>query len=174
MPLKPTSIKDLEYIRRVREDFQWKNPEVHEEWRWEGLLHSVDDHPAVIIAKGRTQFWYTHGVKNRPEHLGPAGIEPGIGPGTLSYYKMGHLHRDKGPALISAYESKWYQHGLIHRADGPAVITHQDPNAAWNSARAAREFVWYLHDHRYDNMNEWGEESGVDPELFVLLKLKYA
>ena len=44
--------------------------------------------------------------------------------GTQRYYNAaGQMHRDNGPAVLTAFETKiWMQNGLKHRTDGPAVI----------------------------------------------------
>tara|TARA_R110002096_G_C14661910_1_gene728322 strand:- start:14648 stop:14944 length:297 start_codon:yes stop_codon:yes gene_type:complete len=40
------------------------------------------------------------------------------------WYQNGQLHRDDGPAVITAMNrQEWYQNGQLHRDDGPAVIT---------------------------------------------------
>ena len=35
--------------------------------------------------------------------------------------KDGVLHREDGPALITANSRRWYLHGKCHREDGPAI-----------------------------------------------------
>ena len=44
--------------------------------------------------------------------------------GTRRYYNnAGQIHRDNGPAVLTAFETKiWMQNGLKHRTDGPAVV----------------------------------------------------
>lgn len=43
--------------------------------------------------------------------------------GHESWYFMGKLHREGGPAIIhpNGYEA-WYRFGKLHREDGPALI----------------------------------------------------
>ena len=43
--------------------------------------------------------------------------------GTRGYYNSaGELHRDDGPAVVFADETKqWYQNDKLHRTDGPAI-----------------------------------------------------
>jgi hypothetical protein len=43
----------------------------------------------------------------------------------------GQLHREDGPATITAIGDKlWYMNGQLHREDGPA-IEHVSGNKAW-------------------------------------------
>jgi hypothetical protein len=68
----------------------------HDEYYYDGKLHSFNDHPGVIYHDGGKE-WYQHDK----------------------------LHRDNDqPAIINSYGSTaWYQHGKLHRDnDKPAVI----------------------------------------------------
>jgi len=50
----------------------------------------------------------------------PAMIDNGV----RYWYRMGHLHRPKGPAVedLKSGLMKWYRYGRLHREDGPALI----------------------------------------------------
>ena len=52
--------------------------------------------------------------------------------GTTCYYNsVEQLHRDDGPAVVFADNTKqWYQNGQLHRPDGPAV-EWADGNKFW-------------------------------------------
>jgi hypothetical protein len=44
--------------------------------------------------------------------------------GVTKYTLDGDLHREDGPALISAQgDENWYLNGLRHRVGGPAIVT---------------------------------------------------
>lgn len=59
----------------------------------EGLLHSVNDEPAVILESGEKKWYY-----------------------------KGLLHRDNKYAInIPGYENQYYHMGKKHRKNGPAV-----------------------------------------------------
>ena len=78
-----------------------------EEWRHLGVLHSVDDKPAVTCPDGSKQ-WYTEGYCNR------GGGKPAIvrADGYQAWYCYGMLHRDGDqPAVIrSNGANEWWQH----------------------------------------------------------------
>ena len=59
--------------------------------------------------------------------------------GTRRYYNnAGQMHRDNGPAVLTAFETKiWMQNGLKHRTDGPAVV--------WFDGTKQ----WYQNGHRH-------------------------
>ena len=130
---------------------------VREMWMWEGKLHSVDDHPSVIIDNGSEKQWHSYGMRHRIG--GPAWTkEFGL---TELYYNLDMLHRTDGPAMISNTNQKWYFNNKVHRADGPAVIH--------NNGRVE----WWWRGRQYLDIDEWFNHSGIDPELFTLLKLEY-
>lgn len=62
--------------------------------------------------------------------------------GTLQYFMPGTdiLHREDGPAFVSAHVSMWYREGKCHRIDGPAKLTSDGTER------------WYIHGllHRED------------------------
>ena len=99
----PHSIGDLTYKRK-----RLDNDNLRETWRWNCMLHSVDDHPAEIFTDSNANIisrgWYTQGVR----------------------------HRDswRGPALISDHYSRYFSAGLTHRRDGPA-IEYTDGDKGW-------------------------------------------
>jgi len=130
-----------------------------EEWRWNGALHSVDNHPSVKIDGAQEWQWHSHGMRHR-EGDRPAWIKDF---GTIQiYYHLNVIHRARGgPAMISDTKQKWYSYGRIHRADGPAII-HNDGHVEW----------WWK-GYEYATMDEWADHGKVDPQLFVLLKLEW-
>jgi hypothetical protein len=133
-------------------------PIFREEWRWEGKLHSVDDHPSVIIDSGKELQWHKYGWRHREERIGPAWIKNnGI---FQIYYNMDEIHRSNGPAMIEPESQKWYHLGKLHRKDGPAVIYIDG------------KVEWHWRGTKY-NLNDWAVASCVDPELFTMLKLEY-
>ena len=169
VPLFPTSLDDLEY-NRVR--YTWQNKSGwREEWRLEGSLHSINDHPAVIMSGALDEeHWYNHGVRHRDEILGPAWTK--LNSNIQSYYHNGKLHRTAGPAMITPADKKWYRHDLLHREDGPALERINAPGTTQINYFPSL-YEWWWDGIPYTNLDEWGEGSGVDPELFVLIKLKY-
>jgi len=155
MPLQqPLTLNQLEYSKFV--DAIGRD---HEAWRWAGALHSVDDHPSVIIDHGREIMWHAYGQRHRANG-GPAWIKD-FGT-TQAFYFLNALDRKDGPAMICNGDKKWYHHNNLHRADGPAI------------ERASGEIEWWWSDKPYGTIDEWYEHSCIDPELFVLLKLEYA
>lgn len=66
-----------------------------EKWCWNGMLHSINDNPSMIVNDGDELFWHTHG----------------------------QLHRSCNPAIINKIGKQvWYKHDLVHRTNGPAKI----------------------------------------------------
>jgi hypothetical protein len=172
MPIAPNSINDLVCTTFSDGDI-WENGPYSQltdstrprrEWRWQGALHSIDDHPAIIYSDNGEQQWYAHGERHRPEHLGPAWIK--ITPSLQLYYSAGNLHRRGGPAMIYPSSEKWYQCNRLHRADGPA-ITRRRPNAFMH------EIEWWFNGNRFKDVDEWGKYNPIDPSVFTLLKLEY-
>ena len=155
MPLEPQNMSDLEYID-TRSTFGQRR----QEWHWQGQFHSINDQAAVIVADGQELMWYSHGLRHRDEHLGPAWIKNGLE--IEAYYSYDKLHRENGPAIVGPVRHKWYEHGKCSRRDGPAIINNDGT------------VEWWFRDARMLNLDQWGEVSGCDLELFVMLKLKYA
>ena len=60
--------------------------------------------------------------------------------GTVFYFnKDGSVHRENGPAIITAQGTrKWVLNGKFHREDGPAIIYSDGVKA------------WYLYGRDYD------------------------
>jgi hypothetical protein len=167
MTLKP-SFSDLTYRLTPPVGGAHLRPQVkREEWLWNGQLHSVDDHPAVIIRDGEELQWYTHGLRHRDELLGPAWSKPKAG--AYTYYAMGEIHRTLGPAMIMPHIEKWYRHGKLHRGDGPAIFRTDSPE---NMFELYVEWAW--NGSTFSSLEGWAEASNCDPELYVMLKLKYA
>jgi small nuclear ribonucleoprotein (snRNP)-like protein len=83
-----------------------------------GLLHSFDDQPALVIDDFAKEWlkdgkWHREGDK-------PAVIYDGI----FKYYDNDILHRKEGPAVTSDKENfrhEWWENGKRHRIGGPAV-----------------------------------------------------
>jgi hypothetical protein len=70
-----------------------------------------------IVDHDGSVSWYRLGMLDRDD--GPADIQPD---GSTSWYRMNHLHRADGPAYAGADgEQHWYVDGRRHRLDGPAV-----------------------------------------------------
>ena len=128
-----------------------------DEWRWQGSLHSVGDHPSVIMRDDDINHqWHHHGVRHRAAHLGPAWIAKG----QSTYYNCGLIHRRAGPAMLLDDHEKWYRHGQLHREDGPALISPRHQEWCWKGTIAT-------------NFDHWCTISDIDPEKLVLLKLEY-
>ena len=157
MPLEPQTLSDLEYCYEYFHDGS-----VRHEWYWKSQLHSVEDHAAVIIEPEQEQMWYTHGMRHRPAHLGPAWIKPQTK--TEVYYKFGYIHRADGPAMITATDKKWYKDGRLHRADGPAVIRDRAPG---------RPLEWHWYGIACKDFDHWSSVAAISDEEKVMLKLTY-
>lgn len=98
---------DLEYNLIVHE---LKLPEIIE----------IPNRETLITDPSGIQRWFLEGNLHRTGDL-PAVIYPD---GKREYYKYGRMHRDNGPAMITANgDQYWYHEGLQHRdVDLPAVI----------------------------------------------------
>jgi len=116
-----------------------------------GLLHSYNDLPAVIMSNG-TQEWHKHGKLHRDNDL-PAVVRYD---GSKHYYKdnvkytptpdctkdqhgnkythdeMGKLHSCNDlPACIENEIKYWYNHGKIHRDNDLPAIVRPDGTKFW-------------------------------------------
>lgn len=75
--------------------------------------------------------------------------------GTRRYYNnLGQLHREDGPAIVYADNTKvWYQNGVLHREDGPAIERSNGATAWYRNGVLHREdgpaVEWY------DGHKEW-------------------
>ena len=90
------------------------------ETRLFGMLHSINDLPAVIY-EDSSQYWFKNDLIHRDGDL-PAVIYIN---GRQEWYKDGELHRDGDlPAVIYINgRQEWYKDGKLHRdGDLPAVI----------------------------------------------------
>ena len=172
MSIAPNSIEDLICTTFSDGDI-WENGPYSQltdnnrprrEWHWQNSLHSVNDHPAVIFSDNGEQQWYAHGLRHRPEHLGPAWIK--ITPSLQLYYAAGKLHRRLGPAMIYPGQEKWYQHNRLHRTDGPAIL-RSIPQLS------LPDVEWWYNGARFTDIDDWGKSNPIDPEVFTLLKLEY-
>jgi len=153
--LEAPRFEDLTY----REEIQPGN--IHrEEWTWDGVLHSIDDHPSVIIDGGRETQWHSYGMRHRIG--GPAWIKD-FG-NTVIYYNLGYIHRTDGPAMITETDEKWYFNDKLHREDGPAVIRNRDTGVPYE---------WWWRHRQYSDIDVWAEHAQIDPQLFLLIKLEY-
>lgn len=75
-----------------------------------GLLHSMNDEPAVILESG-VEKWYKDGVLHRDNN--PAIIIPGY---EMQYYCMGKKHRENGPAIVNIeYQEYWINDNIISK-----------------------------------------------------------
>lgn len=133
------------------------------EWRYNGTLHSVDDHPSVIVQDGVEKMWHANGLLHRDESLGPAWIKDSGA--TEVYYTTGEINRRNGPAVLSHSEMKWCRHSRMHRTDGPALI---------RECRDGVQETWWYDGVEFSTFEGWAEIAKPDPELYVFLKLKYS
>ena len=159
MTIQPISIDQLDY---TCSDTEPGGPFGFRSWMWNGQLHSVDDHPALILGDGTNIQWYKYGLRHRDESFGPAWIKNEI----ETWYNNGQIHRKNGPAMISPLTEKWYCRGELHRDDGPAVIVKY----VVKSEQQGSDRGWYWHGMR-QSFDSWA--LNIDPELAVLLKMKY-
>ena len=169
MTIRPASLEDLTY--RLTPSGVTKHGSItakREEWLWNGQLYSFEDHPSVIINDGEELQWHTHGMRHRNELLGPAWSK--VAEGCHTYYAMGEMHRNLGPAMIMPDSEKWYKNGKLHRADGPAVHRFKESQ----NTRFELVYEWAWQGSNFGSLDAWAEFSKCDPELHVLLKLQYA
>lgn len=61
-----------------------------------------------------------NGVQIHKDHLG-----------TTTYFYMGKIHREDGPAVISPNHQIWMIGGKVHREDGPAFLNIKEKKAIW-------------------------------------------
>lgn len=84
------------------------------------------------------------------------------------WFINGKLHRDDGPAVINkgahgTLYYAWYWHGILHRKDGPAII-YPETNG----------LQWWLHSSQYESFEKWLKANNeIDEEDKTLLKLEY-
>lgn len=140
-----------------------------ESWHHKGVLHSINDEPAVVVNDGEELTWYKHGMRHREQCDGPAFVAGTKG--TFKWYNMGVLHRTDGPALVTLLGWEYYNYGKLHRTDGPA----RDMQSSWRNAHThthTHEPEWFYNGKKHDFVT-WAEISKCESELFVLLKLEY-
>ena len=116
-------------------------------WYKNNLKHRDGDKPAVIMDNGDS-YWFRNGALYREDGKPPCmysdddsghglfqrvpladgGYKSFYGKEITQYYdKDGRLHRENGPAMVSANNSWWYRHGELHRdGDLPAVTNNGD------------------------------------------------
>lgn len=140
-----------------------------EEWKYEGVLHSINDEPAVVINGGEEMQWWKHGSRHRDEHDGPAWVKGKSG--IFTYYNLGEIHRRHGPAMINPRSLTWYHYGTISRNDGPAIIS--GGKAVNGKLTGEITYKWWYDGLSYLYMKDWAEAANCDPEIYVMLKLKY-
>lgn len=122
----------------------------------DGELYREDGGPVEIDAEG-TKYWIKDGKFHRVG--GPAVIDTD---GNEEWYLNDELHREDGPAIDFNSRKEWYLNGQLHRTDGPAMI------------RPNKDHGWFLHNQKYDDINEWGRAAGIfETEEFVRIKLEY-
>jgi hypothetical protein len=145
----------------------------------QGLLHSIDDQPAIVRADG-TRVWLRHGDRHR-DHDQPALIRPD---GTRIWYQNGVIHRDGDqPAIVRGDGTRaWYQHGLMHRDVGPAQDNQHLSDGLWarHGTRPGHDFAallttaWTVHtitDQAADDLltaAATAQTSYPDPAQWVL------
>lgn len=183
--IQPTKLSDLQYHKyAVPVDIDsfsaGQPPAILEEWRWEGQLHSVADHPAVIVDGGDQLYWYTHGQQDRNEFLGPAVIHPAKN----RYVKLGKLHRTSGPAVeYPNGRLEWYQHNKRHRLDGPACewptgrlewwqngLMHRTDGPAFKDKFGGLE--WWLKGEMYE-FEAWLSQTDLPDQEKLMIRLIY-
>ena len=93
--------------------------------------------------------------------------------GTKRYYLNNKLHREDGPAVECADETKfWFLNGLLHREDEPAIEyangdkiwckngqRHRDDGPAIEFTSGAKE--WYLYDKCHGYNNDFTNKSWI-------------
>lgn len=153
MPVVPSELGHL-----THETLQRNDDQTAECWSWNDALHSVQDHPSVVVYDryGRIieKQWHTHGQRHRDGDQ-PAWIKEGV----KLYYKTNELHREGGPAWVGKGTEKWYKHGQLHRLDGPSIITED-------------RVLWHIEGQHY-TLQQWGDDPRTDNELFTWFKLLY-
>ena len=141
--------------------------------RMNGLLHSLDDKPAIIRHLEDEKVWYTFGEVDR------VGKPAFTSPHTREWRIKGKLHNMQGPAIVKSDGGRewwlngyrqplvtpnvikgdgtkeWHKQGgtehgdhRLHRTDGPAVVRPED--VAFE--KGLPEWEWLYHDmkHRLD------------------------
>jgi hypothetical protein len=106
---KPYIIKATNAFIVKSWEFWFSNEHYHyQSFKYNGILHSFNDNPAVIHNDG-TKLWYQHGNLHRNNDQ-PAIVKD---IGSKEWYQHGKLHRDNDqPAVIQVDGFKgWYQHG---------------------------------------------------------------
>jgi len=163
---RPKTLEDLDRVvipaGTQRGRVVYERPRV--EYTWKGQLHSVQDHPAVIINNGEELHWYNRGLRHRDENLGPGWIK--ADQGLSIYYHLGNIHRSNGPAWTTWISKKYYWHGVLHREDGPTIIR----------LSGNLPDTWYWKDHMCKDFDMWAQyaQEKLSDEEIVMLKLKYA
>ena len=66
------------------------------------------------------------------------------------------------PIIDSDGSKRWYSEQRLHREDGPAVVC------------AAGIENWHLDGFRYDDLDKYCEDAGIDGKHKTLLLLKYS
>lgn len=126
----------------------------HEEWRQGGLLHNINDEPAVVVNGGEELKWYKRGMLHR--EVGPAWV---IG-ATFNWYRLNLRHRVDKPAIITPTKEEYWHHGHKSRRDGPAI------------QRANGEIEWW-YNNIHTGFEEWAELTKCENELYIMLKLEW-
>lgn len=138
-----------------------KNDKKREEWRLGGVLHSINDEPAVIIEDGEEMMWYKHGLRHREG--GPAWVQGDRG--IFMWYNCGQLHRTDGPAIVGIGQEQWFVDGQMHRNNGPAILRKGKADEL--------EVQWWLHGEMFSSIDEWAESGNIDGQILVMNKIKY-
>jgi hypothetical protein len=121
-------------LRRVAGGVVFKHTDDSGNTYKNGLLHSYNDLPAVIVDDSNQ--WYRDGLLHREGDL-PAVIEADI----CEWYKNGVLHREGDNAAVIAVDDDgddyklWYKNGVLHRdGDNPAAI-NGDSRQWWKNGK---------------------------------------
>lgn len=147
-----------------------------------GLLHSINDEPAIVLSDGTCQ-WYKNGQMHRDPNpitgiTKPAAVYPD---GTKMWYKHGERHRDNDEPAVEDSNGcySWYKNGKLHRDPnpitgkvGPAII-YPDGSQFWYweniahrdndepaSVYADGAKIWYKNNRRHRDPNPITGEVG--------------
>lgn len=73
----------------------------------------------------------------------------------VCWFVNGKLHREDGPATISAYGCWWYKEYKLHRINGPAVCSVDPINGKYS------ENYW-LNDQKVSETNYWNNPEVIN------------
>ncbi len=166
-----------------------------EEHWFHGRLRSVEDRPALYIARSNacfvnahlnhskfkellvlhpeTHVWCTDGFVHREG--APAVIRYGDEDSAAEeWWHRGLRHRDGNAAIIRGNVSKWYQFGLLHRQDGPAIDYASAVKPDCINPHGISEWFWLGQKMASQGKFEVKFDYEAVPPEFVLRALAYA